>query len=380
MNLQTDDAKLTRLPGFCDVHVHFREPGLTDKETIATGCAAAARGGYTTVCPMPNTRPITDTPERLQAQLDIIARDARIECVPYASITHGEAGAEVVDMEALAPMCVAFSDDGVGVNDVQVLREAFARASELGKLVVAHCEDKSLIPAGGCVQDGPFAREHGLASIGNESEWAPIARDCRLAEEMGAAYHVCHVSTAESVEVVRQAKARGVNVTCEVTPHHLLMDETFLTDPADGRFKMNPPLRSVRDREACVAGLLDGTIDFIATDHAPHTAEEKARGLADAPFGIVGLETAFSLLYTHLVLPGLLTLDELVAKMSAVPRARFGLPEPGPDTYALWDLDTEYEIDPAAFASKCKVSPFAGWKVRGRCVKTVCNGVTVYEA
>ena len=370
----------TCLPGLCDVHVHFREPGLTDKETIASGCAAALRGGYTTVCPMPNTRPITDTPERLQAQLDIIARDAPIEVLPYTSITHGQEGGEVVDMEVLAPRCVAFSDDGVGLNDAEVMREAMVRAHALGKLVVAHCEDKTLIPAGGCVNDGPFAREHGLAGINNESEWVPIARDCRLAGETGAAYHVCHVSTRQSVEAVRQAKARGVNVTCEVTPHHLLMDDTFLISPDDGRFKMNPPLRSPEDREACIAGLLDGTIDVIATDHAPHTAAEKARGLADAPFGIVGLETAFPLLYTHLVVPGIMTLEQLVDKMSAAPRARFGLCEPEPDTYALWDLDAEYEIDPATFASKCKVSPFAGWRVRGRCMRVVYRGHVVYDA
>ena len=367
----------TRLPGFCDVHVHFREPGRCDKETIATGCAAALAGGYTTVCPMPNTTPVMDTVERLRGQLDIIARDAPIQVLPYASITHGEAGGEVVDMEALAPLCVAFSDDGVGLNDPAVMRQAMTRAKALGRVVAAHCEDKSLIPPGGCINEGPYARAHGHAGINNESEWAPIARDATLCEATGVAYHVCHVSTAESVEAVRAAKARGVNITCEVTPHHLLMDESNLCE--DGRFKMNPPLRSPEDRAACVAGLVDGTIDFIATDHAPHTAEEKARGLDGAPFGIVGLETAFPLLYTHLVLSGVLPLERLVELMSAAPRRRFGIPEPGPDTYTLWDLDEEYVIDAAAFASKCKVSPFDGWRVRGRCVKVVYRGATVYD-
>ena len=296
------ESAYTRLPGLCDVHVHFREPGRTDKETIATGCAAAVAGGYTTVCPMPNTTPVMDTPEHLQLQLDIIKRDAPIQVLPYASITHGESGREVVDMAALAPMCVAFSDDGVGLNDPDVMREAMEQAAHLGKLIAAHCEDKTLIPAGGCINDGPFAREHGYVGINDESEWAPIARDARLAGETGASYHVCHVSTATSVEVIRAAKAKGIDITCEVTPHHLLMDETDLRE--EGRFKMNPPLRSPEDREACIRGLQDGTIDFIATDHAPHTAEEKARGLADAPFGIVGLETAFPLLYTNLVLTG----------------------------------------------------------------------------
>ena len=373
------EAHFVRLPGLCDVHVHFREPGRTDKETIATGCAAALAGGYTTVCPMPNTTPVMDTPERLRGQLEIIARDAPIQVLPYASITHGEAGREVVDMEALSPLCVAFSDDGVGLNEAPVMREAMTRAAALGRVVAAHCEDKSLIPPGGCVNDCAFAREHGLPGISNESEWAPIVRDAALCEETGAAYHVCHVSTRESVEAVRAAKARGANITCEVTPHHLLMDDTMLPADEDGRFKMNPPLRSPEDREACVAGLLDGTIDFIATDHAPHTAEEKARGLAAAPFGIVGLETAFPLLYTHLVLPGLLSLERLVSLMSDIPRARFGIAEPGPDTYALWDLDAEYEIDAAAFAGKCKVSPFDGWRVRGRCMKVVFEGRVVYD-
>ncbi|MBQ3387509.1 MAG: dihydroorotase [Eggerthellaceae bacterium] len=371
--------RYTRLPGFCDVHVHFREPGRTDKETIATGCAAALAGGYTCVCPMPNTTPVMDSVEHLQEQLEIIQRDAPIQVLPYSSISMGESGREVVDMEALAPLCVAFSDDGVGLNDPAVMGEAMQRAAHLGKVIAAHCEDKTLIPAGGCINEGPFAREHGLPGINNESEWAPIARDAALCEETGAAYHVCHVSTAESVEVVRQAKARGANITCEVTPHHLLMDETFLPVDEDGRFKMNPPLRAPEDRMACIAGLLDGTIDMIATDHAPHTAEEKARGLAKAPFGIVGLETAFPLLYTNLVLPGIISLERLVGLMSAAPRARFGIPEPGPDTYTLWDLDTEYVIDASTFAGKCKVSPFDGWRVYGRCVKVVYNGKTVYE-
>ena len=368
---------LTRLPGLCDVHVHFREPGLTHKETIAGGCAAAVAGGYTTVCPMPNTNPVADSLDHLRLQLDIIARDAPIECIPYGSITIGEAGRDVVDMPALAPFVVGFSDDGVGVADGEVMRAGMIAAAKVGKVVAAHCEDKSLV-AGGYINAGEYARAHGHAGISNESEWAPIARDCRLAEETGCAYHVCHVSTAESVQVIREAKARGVNVTCEVTPHHLLLDETDLRE--DGRFKMNPPLRSPADRAACIAGLIDGTIDFIATDHAPHTAQEKSRGLAASPFGIVGLETAFPLLYTELVCTGRLSLERLVELMSAAPRRRFGLPEPGEDTYALWDLDDEYVIGPDTFAGTCRFSPFEGRVVRGRCMQVVYRGTVVYDA
>ncbi len=373
---------LYAMPGFTDVHVHLREPGFSYKETIATGTRAAARGGYTAVCAMPNLNPAPDSAAHLREQLDIIARDAVIDVRPYGTITVGEAGEALSDMEALAPHVCAFSDDGHGVQDDGVMRAAMLRAKALGRLIAAHCEDNRLL-RGGCVHDGPWARAHGLPGICSESEWGQIARDLALVRETGCAYHVCHISTKESVALIRKAKADGLDVSCETAPHYLLLTDGDLRD--EGRFKMNPPVREKADRDALLEGVADGTIDMIATDHAPHAAEEKAKGLRGSAMGIVGLETAFPLLYTHLVKKqGLISLERLVELMSAAPARRFGLPRaglrPGADAnLALWDLSAEYEINPRDFLSKGKATPFEGWKVSGRCVETICRGNTVWR-
>ena len=311
------------LPGFCDVHVHFREPGFSYKETILSGSRAAARGGYTAVCTMPNLNPVPDSPETLQPQLDAIEKDALIAVYPYGAITKGEKGEVLADLEAMAPKVVGFSDDGRGVQSPLLMEQAMRKARELGKLIVAHCEDNSLL-RGGYIHDGRYARDHGHRGICSESEWGPIARDLELAPKTGASYHVCHISTKESVEIIRQAKKSGVDVTCETGPHYLTMDDSMLRE--EGRFKMNPPLRSKDDRLALVEGLRDGTIDMIATDHAPHSAEEKSRGLQGSAFGVVGLETAFPILYTYLVRPGLLPMDRLLKALVTNPRNRFGIP------------------------------------------------------
>ena len=369
---------IVTLPGFCDVHVHFREPGFSYKETIASGTAAAARGGYTTVCAMPNLDPAPDTLENLAIEQKLIAEQALIEVLPYATITLGEKGVQLVDMAALKPHVVAFSDDGKGVQSTAIMGQAMKRAKEHGVIIAEHCEDEFLM-AGGCIHDGAFAAEHGYKGVSSESEYSAVMRDIRIAGYSGAAFHVCHISTYQSVQSVRDAKAAGLDVTCEATPHHLLLDETYLQE--DGRFKMNPPLRGVEDREALVRALQDGTVDFIATDHAPHSAEEKARGLEGSPFGVVGLETAFPLLYTYLVCEGVITFERLMELMVTKPRERFGLPAVDETKdYSVWDLDAEYEIDPADFASMGKSTPFAGWKVYGRCLKTVHNGKVVYQA
>ena len=372
---------LYALPGFTDVHVHLREPGFSYKETIRTGTRAAARGGYTAVCAMPNLKPAPDSVEHLQAQLDIIAADAVIDVRPYGTITVNEAGEALSDMDGMAAKVVAFSDDGHGVQDEGMMRAAMLRAGALGKLIAAHCEDNRLL-RGGCIHDGAWARAHGLKGICAESEWGQIARDLELVRETGCAYHVCHISTKESVELIRQAKAEGLNVSCETAPHYLLLTEDDLRD--EGRFKMNPPVREKADRAALLQGLADGAIDMIATDHAPHAAEEKAKGLAGSAMGIVGLETAFPLLYTHLVKQqGLISLERLVDLMSAAPAARFGLPTEGlrpgaPANLALWDLDADYEIDPADFLSMGRATPFEGWRVNGACVETIYKGKTVW--
>ena len=372
---------LYALPGFTDVHVHLREPGFSYKETIRTGTRAAARGGYTAVCAMPNLKPAPDSVEHLQAQLDIIAADAVIDVRPYGTITVNEAGEALSDMDGMAAKVVAFSDDGHGVQDEGMMRAAMLRAGALGKLIAAHCEDNRLL-RGGCIHDGAWARAHGLKGICAESEWGQIARDLELVRETGCAYHVCHISTKESVELIRQAKAEGLNVSCETAPHYLLLTEDDLRD--EGRFKMNPPVREKADRAALLQGLADGAIDMIATDHAPHAAEEKAKGLAGSAMGIVGLETAFPLLYTHLVKQqGLISLERLVDLMSAAPAARFGLPTEGlrpgaPANLALWDLDADYEIDPADFLSMGRATPFEGWRVNGACVETIYRGKTVW--
>ena len=367
-------SKYALLPGFCDVHVHFREPGFSYKETIASGCRAAARGGYTAVCTMPNLDPVPDSVGHLREQTAIIARDARIAVCPSAAITVGEAGSELADLEALAPFVVAFSDDGHGVQDEGLMREAMQRAKALGKLIAAHCEDNSLL-RGGYLHDGAYAKAHGHRGICPKSEWGQIARDLELAAATGCAYHVCHISARESVHIIREAKKSGVDVSCETAPHYLLLDESDLRE--DGRFKMNPPLRAREDREALLEGLSDGTIDMIATDHAPHSAEEKARGLEKSAFGVVGLETAFPLLYTNLVKRGVLPLEALVALLDAKPRERFRIPRE--NDFSIWDLNEAYRIDPNEFLSKGKASPFAGQTVSGRCKLTVYHGNVVYS-
>ena len=363
------------LPGFCDVHVHFREPGFSYKETILSGSRAAARGGYTAVCTMPNLNPVPDSPETLQPQLDAIEKDALIAVYPYGAITKGEKGEVLADLEAMAPKVVGFSDDGRGVQSPLLMEQAMRKARELGKLIVAHCEDNSLL-RGGYIHDGRYARDHGHRGICSESEWGPIARDLELAAKTGASYHVCHISTKESVEIIRQAKKSGVDVTCETGPHYLTMDDSMLRE--EGRFKMNPPLRSKDDREALVEGLRDGTIDMIATDHAPHSAEEKSRGLQGSAFGVVGLETAFPILYTYLVRPGLLPMDRLLAALVTNPRNRFGIPM-GND-FSVWDLNAQYQIDPGDFLSQGKATPFEGWQVFGRCMAPFRDGKPVYTA
>ena len=363
------------LPGFCDVHVHFREPGFSYKETIATGSLAAAAGGYTAVCTMPNLSPVPDTVEHLGEQLAIIERDACIHVYPCAAITVGEAGKVLSDMEALAPLCVGFSDDGRGVQSDDVMRVAMARAKAIGKPIVAHCEVNDLL-RGGYIHDGDYAREHGHRGICSESEYAQIARDLELVREIGCAYHVCHISTKESVALIRAAKAEGLDVTCETAPHYLVLDDGDLQE--DARFKMNPPLRSPEDREALIDGICDGTIDMIATDHAPHSVEEKSRGLENSPFGVVGLETAFPVLYTYMVRAGVLTMEKLMEVLVVNPRARFGIPL-GQD-FSVWDLNTSYVVDPENFQTMGRATPFAGHTLRGKCLLTVVDGHVVYEA
>ncbi len=363
------------VPGLCDVHVHFREPGFSYKETIASGSAAAAHGGYTAVCTMPNLDPVPDSAEHLQVQLDAIERGAAIKVLPYGAITVGEKGEKLADMEAMSDKVCAFSDDGKGVQNDEMMREAMTAAKRLGKIIAAHCEDNSLL-FGGYIHDGEYARMHGHRGISSASEYRQIERDLRLAEETGCAYHVCHISTKESVELIRQAKARGVNVTCETAPHYLVLCDEDMQE--DGRFKMNPPLRSREDKKALIEGIKDGTIDMMATDHAPHSAEEKGRGLEKSLMGVVGLETAFPVLYTELVTKNIITLDRLVELMSFKPKERFGI-----DTnndFAVFDISEAYKIDPEDFLSMGRATPFAGREVFGRCLLTVHNEKVVYKA
>ncbi len=366
--------KVIILPGFCDVHVHFREPGFSYKETIATGRASAARGGYTAVCTMPNLNPTPDTPEHLQEQLALIEATDGIAVYPYGTITMGELGKAHSDMEGMAPNVIAFSDDGRGVQNDDMMREAMLRAKRLGKIIAAHCEDNSLL-FGGYIHAGDYARAHGHRGISSESEWKQIERDLRLVEETGCAYHVCHISTKESVALIREAKKKGLDVTCETGPHYLVMDDSFLQE--DGRFKMNPPLRSPADREALLEGLLDGTIDMIATDHAPHSADEKSRGLEKSAMGVVGLETAFAELYTKLVRPGIMTLEKLVSLMSEAPRRRFGITSD--IGFSVWDVSEPYTVDPEEFVSMGRATPFAGDTVYGKCIMTIYGGKTVWQ-
>lgn len=363
------------VPGLCDVHVHFREPGFSYKETIASGSAAAAHGGYTAVCTMPNLDPVPDSAEHLQVQLDAIKRGAAIKVLPYGAITVGEKGERLADMEAISDKVCAFSDDGRGVQNDEMMREAMTAAKRLGKIIAAHCEDNSLL-LGGYIHDGEYARMHGHRGISSASEYKQIERDLRLAAETGCAYHVCHISTKESVELIRQAKAHGVNVTCETAPHYLVLCDEDMQE--DGRFKMNPPLRSREDKKALIEGIKDGTIDMIATDHAPHSAEEKGRGLEKSLMGVVGLETAFPVLYTELVKKNIITLDRLVELMGFKPKERFGI-----DTnndFAVFDISEAYKIDPKDFLSMGRATPFAGREVFGRCLLTVHNEKVVYKA
>ena len=361
-------------PAFCDVHVHFREPGFFYKETVRTGSLSAARGGYTDVCTMPNLKPVPDSIENIKLQLDIIEKTAAIRVHPYAAITKGEMGQELVDFEALAPYCIAFSDDGRGVQNEDMMRSAMLKAKKLNKIIAAHCEDNSLLD-GGYIHKGEYAAKHGHKGISSESEWRQIERDLKLAKETGCKYHICHISTAESVELIRKAKAEGVDVTCETGPHYLVLSDKDLEE--DGRFKMNPPLRSERDRLALIEGIKDGTIDMIATDHAPHSQDEKSRGLQKSLMGVVGLETAFPVLYTYLVKEGIITLERLVELMSINPRERFGIKET--EDICVFALDSEYTVDPNKFMTMGRSTPFAGMRVFGKNLITVCGGKTVWQ-
>ncbi len=360
------------IPGLADVHVHLREPGFSYKETIASGTLASARGGFTDVCSMPNLNPVPDSMDNLKLQLDIIERDAVIGVHPYGSITKGEMGEELSDMEAMAPYVAGFSDDGRGVQSPDMMKEAMLRAKALGKIIVAHCEENSLLN-GGYIHDGEYAKANGHKGICSESEWAPIARDIELLKETGAAYHVCHISTKESVDIIRRAKADGVNITCETGPHYLILDDSMLQE--EGRFKMNPPIRSSEDRYALIEGIKDGTIDMIATDHAPHSAEEKAKGLKLSAMGVVGIETAFPLMYTNFVKTGIISMERLMELMCYNARKRFNIPLG--DDFSVWDLDKKYDINSDEFVSKGKSTPFEGASVFGRCLVTVKDGKIV---
>ena len=369
-------------PGFADVHVHLREPGFSYKETVETGTRAAARGGYTMLCSMPNLNPPPDTPEHLWEQLTLIGRDARVRVKPYGCITLGQKGkGELVDYPALLPYVAGFSDDGRGVQSESTMREAMTRIAAAGGLLAAHCEQDDLL-GGGYIHRGAYALAHGHRGIPSESEWRQVERDLRLAKETGCKYHVCHISCKESAELIRRAKAEGVDVTCETAPHYLLLCDEDLEE--DGRFKMNPPLRARADRDALVEAALDGTIDMIATDHAPHSAEEKAKGLAGSAMGIVGLETAFAVLYTGLVKTGVMPLERLIHMMTDAPRARFPLPpatlEAGTGaSLTVFDLGARWQIEPAAFRSLGRATPFAGMDVYGRCELTLAGGKTVWQ-
>ena len=378
-----DCSQKNIIPGLVDVHVHFREPGFLYKETIKTGCEAAARGGYTTVCTMPNLNPAPSNLENLKVQLDVIKRDAIVKVIPYGTITAEQSGrGELSDMEAIAPYVCAFSDDGKGVQAGPLMEEAMIKAKSLGKMIVAHCEDETLVSKGGCVHDGRYAKEHDLVGISSASEYVQVGRDIELVAKTGCPYHICHVSTKESVDLIRKGKKRGVNVSAETAPHYLILCEDDLVDL--GRFKMNPPLRSREDRAALLEGILDGTIDMIATDHAPHSDEEKSKGLKGSPFGIVGLETAFPVLYTHLVLKDILSIRQLIELMCINPRKRFNLPEVYidegyPADFAIIDFNKQFEIDSKDFASKGHATPFDHYYVNGLVEQTYVDGHLVYQ-
>lgn len=360
-------------PGFTDVHVHLREPGFSYKETMESGTLAAAHGGFATVCAMPNLDPVPDSMETLQVQLALIARSARVRVLPYGAITTGQKGLQLADLSGMAPWVAGFSDDGRGVQGGTMMEQAMRACAELDKVLAAHCEDEALTQ-GGWIHQGDWAKAHGHQGIPSMSEWRQVARDLALAEKTRCRYHVCHVSARESVALIRDAKARGVDVTCETAPHYLVLDDSLLEDA--GRFKINPPIRARADRDALVAGLADGTIDMVATDHAPHSAEEKARGLAGSVNGAVGLETAFPVLYTALVRSGLIRLEQLVDALSTRPNARFGIS--GEGDWTLFDLGSAYRVDPAGFLSKGRASPFEGMAVYGRCLMTLAQGRMAY--
>lgn len=372
---ESDMSGCCIVPGLVDVHVHFREPGFSCKETIRTGSLAAAHGGYTTVCTMPNLKPAPDTVEHLERQLEIIRRDAVIHVIPYGTITMEEEGRELSDMEGMAPFVAGFSDDGRGVQDGDMMRAAMKKAKELDRIIAAHCEVNALL-TGGWIHDGEYAKAHGHRGICSESEWGEVARDVELAGETGVRYHACHISTKESVDIIRRARARGVDVTCETGPHYLVLCDGDLQE--DGRFKMNPPLRGPEDREALIEGILDGTVGMIATDHAPHEAEAKSRGLERSAMGVVGLETAFAVMYTHFVKTGRITLEKLVELMSVNPAKRFGigsfLEEGQRADLAVFDLSREWVVNPEEFLSKGRATPFEGEKLFGRCVLTLVGG------
>ncbi len=362
------------LPGFCDVHVHFREPGFSYKETIATGSNAAAHGGYTAVCTMPNLNPVPDSAENLNEQIRLINEADIINIYPYAAITVGQKGETLSSMETLAKNAIAFSDDGRGVQSDALMEAAMKKAKTLGKMIVAHCEVNDLLQ-GGYIHKGEYAEKHNHKGICSESEFLQIARDIELVKKTGCAYHVCHISAKESVDIIRKAKAEGVNITCETAPHYLVLDDSDLKE--EGRFKMNPPLRSREDKQALIEGIIDGTIDMIATDHAPHSAEEKAKGLEKSAFGIVGLETAFQVMYTHLVKTGIITMQRLIELMCINPRQRFNIPL-GED-FSVWDLSVKSKVNPDEFLSMGKATPFEGHELYGECILTVCDGKVVFK-
>ncbi len=361
------------LPGFCDVHVHFREPGFSYKETVKSGSYAAAHGGYTTVCTMPNLNPVPDCTEHLREQLDIIERDSCIEVVPYGAITVGEKGGELADLAAMAKDVAGFSDDGRGVQSDAMMERAMRTAKELGKIIVAHCEVNELL-RGGYIHDGRYAAAHGHRGICSESEYAQIARDLELVAKTGCAYHICHISAKESVELLRQAKKSGLDVSGETGPHYLIMDDSDLRE--EGRFKMNPPLRDASDREALIEGILDGTLEMIATDHAPHSAEEKSRGLEKSMFGITGIDFAFPWIYTKLIKTGILPFEKVIDCLSANPRKRFGLPLG--NSFSIWNLDEEITVDEDFIKSMGKATPILGEKLYGRNLATYYNGTKVF--
>lgn len=375
-----DTTGLTVSGGFTDLHVHFREPGYSYKETIRTGSLAAARGGYTTVCTMPNLNPVPDSLRHLDLEQEIIDRDAVIQVLPYASITIGRKGEQLVDFSSLKGRCVAFSDDGSGVQSREMMLKAMEAAADNGCIIAAHCEDNSLL-RGGYIHDGAWCHEHGHKGICSESEWGQIKRDLKLAELTGCRYHVCHISTAESVDLIRRAKDRGVRVSCETAPHYLALCENDMME--DGRFKMNPPLRSSADRDALIAGLNDGTIDAIATDHAPHSPEEKSKGLEHSAMGISGLETAFPVLYTYLVMSGKVSLQRILEALTSSPRKAFGLPpvleEGAAADIAIIDTRTEFTIDSSRFLSLGHSTPFEGKRVQGKVLMTIKDGVAVWK-